>query len=261
MPISKYPLRILISSFVACLRPMLTYAQYAPLVRCARASLENQTARVYHPLKTCSCSAQKAFLRLAKDYPNAKSPLFFHSSFQLLIAVLLSAHTTDVGVNKVTRRLFKIAPNPQKMLALGESTLKKEIRSIGLYNAKAANIIKICRILIEKYNSHVPRTRDALEALPGVGRKTANVVLNVAFHEPTIAVDTHVFRVANRTGFAPGKTPLIVEQKLLKIVPKKFIMEAHYLLLWHGRLICKARKPNCPACSINGFCSYPYKTK
>lgn len=196
------------------------------------------------------------FEHLAIAYPNPRSSLAHQSPFQLLIAVLLSAQATDVSVNKVTEHLFKIAPTPEKMLLLGENELKKQIHSIGLYNIKAANIIKLCHILIDQHASKVPQDRVALEALPGVGRKTANVVLNAAFGQPTLAVDTHVFRVANRIEKNMGKTPKEVEERLIKVIPKKFLPIAHYLLIIHGRQICKARHPLCEICCIRQWCDY-----
>jgi len=199
------------------------------------------------------------FTLLKKAIPNPKIELIYHSPFELLIAVLLSAHTTDRSVNQATTKLFKIADTPQKMLALSEVALKKYIKSIGLYNAKAANIIKTCKILVDEYNSQIPKTREQLEKLPGVGRKTANVILNVAFGKPTIAVDTHAFRVANRTGLAPGKTPLIVEDKLLEVTPSKFKKIAHHLLVLHGRYVCKAKKPLCSTCAIKKYCDFIIK--
>jgi endonuclease-3 len=175
--------------------------------------------------------------------------------------VILSAQATDRGVNIATRKLFPIANTPQALLALGEEGLLSYIRTIGLYKNKGKNIIATCRLLIEQHGGEVPREREALEALPGVGRKTANVVLNTAFGEPTMAVDTHIFRVANRTGLAPGKTVLAVEKKLLKNVPSEFLQDAHHWLILHGRYVCKARKPNCPACPIADLCSYRRKTR
>jgi endonuclease-3 len=173
---------------------------------------------------------------------------------------VLSAQATDVGVNKATRRLFPVANTPAAMLELGEEGLKRYISTIGLYNAKARNLIATCRILVEQHGGEVPRTREALEALPGVGRKTANVVLNTAFGEPTMAVDTHIFRVANRTGLARGKTPRAVEDKLVKVIPSEFLKDAHHWLILHGRYVCKARKPDCPRCPISDLCAWPYKT-
>ncbi len=199
------------------------------------------------------------FRRLKKANPAPTTELKYRTPFQLLIAVILSAQATDRSVNQATRELFKVAPTPQKMLALGEAGLKRYIRTIGLFNTKARNIIRTCRILLDKYNGRVPRDRKALEALPGVGRKTANVILNTAFGEPTIAVDTHIFRVANRTGLAPGKTPLAVERALLKVVPEQYKKDAHHWLILHGRYTCLARKPRCGSCVIEDLCEYPDK--
>ena len=176
-----------------------------------------------------------------------------------LIAVVLSAQATDVSVNKATVKLFAMANTPEAILALGEDTLKQYIKTIGLYNTKAANIMKTCQLLIERHHGEVPASREALEALPGVGRKTANVILNTAFGQPTMAVDTHIFRVANRTGLAPGKTPLAVEQALLKNIDKEFLHDAHHWLILHGRYVCVARKPHCPECIIRDLCEYPQK--
>jgi len=200
------------------------------------------------------------FARLQSVLPEPRTELEYGSPFELLVAVILSAQATDVGVNKATNRLFPAANTPQAILALGEEGLKDYIRTIGLFNSKAHNIIETCRLLIERHDGEVPRDRAALEALPGVGRKTANVVLNTAFGEPTIAVDTHIFRVANRTGLAPGKTPLQVEQKLLRVVPAAYLQDAHHWLILHGRYICKARKPACPECIVRDLCSFKSKT-
>jgi endonuclease-3 len=200
------------------------------------------------------------FARLAELNPEPRTELLYGSPFQLLVAVILSAQATDVGVNKATRKLFAVAGTPEKMLALGEAGLKKLISSIGLFNTKAANVIATCRILIEQHQGQVPADRAALEALPGVGRKTANVVLNSAFGEPTIAVDTHIFRVANRTGLAPGKTVRAVEDKLMKAVPSEYRQHAHHWLILHGRYVCKARRPLCPQCVIRDLCRYRDKT-
>ncbi len=201
------------------------------------------------------------FQRLKSITPKPETELDYKSPFELLTAVMLSAQATDVSVNKATRKLFPRANSPRSMLALGEDGLKPYIRTIGLYNTKAANIIKTSRILLEKHGGEVPSDRKSLEALPGVGRKTANVVLNTAFGEPTIAVDTHIFRVANRTGMAKGKTPLQVELKLLKAVPKEYLHDAHHWLILHGRYTCKARKPNCPECIVRDLCSFRNKTR
>ena len=200
------------------------------------------------------------FSRFQKHNPSPTTELNYSSPFELLIAVILSAQATDKGVNKATANLFKVAKTPEKMLQLGEDGLKDYIKTIGLFNAKAKNILKTCAILTDKYHSAVPKDREALESLPGVGRKTANVVLNTAFGESTIAVDTHIFRVANRTGIAPGKTVLEVEQKLLKFVPEEFKKDAHHWLILHGRYTCIARKPRCGSCIIEDLCEYKHKT-
>ncbi len=201
------------------------------------------------------------FRRLREANPKPTTELEYATPFQLLIAVMLSAQATDVGVNKATRRLFLVAGTAQAILALGEERLKKHIATIGLFNTKAKNVIASCAILVEQHGGQVPRSREALEALPGVGRKTANVVLNTAFGEPTIAVDTHIFRVANRTGLAPGKTVRAVEDKLEKVVPDEFKRDAHHWLILHGRYVCKARKPDCPNCIIRDLCEYKHKTR
>ena len=203
---------------------------------------------------------RELFARLAELNPKPTTELIYSTPFELLVSVLLSAQATDVGVNKATRKLFAVANTPSAMLALGEVRVKSFISSIGLYNAKAAHLIATCKILVERHGSEVPRARDALEALPGVGRKTANVVLNTAFGEPTIAVDTHIFRVANRTGLAPGKTVRAVEDKLMKVVPPEFQHDAHHWLILHGRYVCKARKPDCPQCVIRDLCGFGKKT-
>ena len=200
------------------------------------------------------------FRRLRELDPHPTTELDYRTPFELLVAVILSAQATDVGVNKATRKLFPVANTPQAILALGEDGLKRHIRTIGLYNAKAKNLIATCRMLVEQHGGEVPRTRAQLEALPGVGRKTANVVLNTAFGEATIAVDTHIFRVANRTGLAPGKTVRVVEDTLEKVVPPEFRKDAHHWLILHGRYVCKARKPDCPNCAINDLCAYRHKT-
>lgn len=199
------------------------------------------------------------FRRLKKHNPEPTTELNYRSPFELLIAVILSAQATDKGVNKATAGLFKVANTPRAMLALGEQGLRQYIKTIGLFNTKAKNIIKTCRILIEQHDGQVPETRQALEALPGVGRKTANVILNTAFGQPTIAVDTHIFRVANRTGLAPGKTVLTVEKKLLEVVPPRYRQDAHHWLILHGRYTCIARKPRCGACVVEDLCAYPDK--
>lgn len=201
------------------------------------------------------------FSRLREFNPKPSTELDYSSPFELLVAVILSAQATDVGVNKATRRLFPVANTPQAMLDLGEEALKKHIATIGLFNAKAKNVIAACRILVEQHDGEVPRYRAALEALPGVGRKTANVVLNTAFGEPTIAVDTHIFRVANRTGLAPGADVRKVEDKLMKVVPPEFRQDAHHWLILHGRYVCKARKPECPQCLIRDLCAWRHKVQ
>jgi endonuclease III len=194
------------------------------------------------------------FTTLQAANPAPQTELEYASVFELLAAVLLSAQATDVGVNKATRRLFVVANTPQRMLALGLEGLERQIKTIGLFRSKARHLIETCRLLIERHNGQVPRSREALEALPGVGRKTANVVLNVAFAEPTMAVDTHIFRVSNRTGLAPGKTPLAVELGLLKRIPERFRIDAHHWLILHGRYVCQARKPLCAQCTVAAQC-------
>lgn len=200
------------------------------------------------------------FTRLRAENPNPTTELNFSNPFDLLIAVILSAQATDVGVNKATAKLFPVANTPEAILALGVDGLKKYIKTIGLFNTKAENVIKTCRILVEQHNSQIPESREALEALPGVGRKTANVVLNTAFRHKTMAVDTHIFRVSNRTGIAPGKNVLEVEKKLLKFVPDEFLLDAHHWLILHGRYVCVARKPRCGACVISDLCEFKQKT-
>jgi endonuclease-3 len=200
------------------------------------------------------------FATLQAANPQPTTELEYTSVFELLTAVLLSAQATDVGVNKATRRLFPVANTPQQILDLGLDGLESHIKTIGLYRSKAKHLMQTCRILVEQHGSQVPRTREALEALPGVGRKTANVVLNVAFGKPTMAVDTHIFRLGNRTGLAPGKTPLEVEQKLLKRIPSKYMEDAHHWLILHGRYVCQARKPQCSRCAVSAYCDYPAKT-
>jgi len=200
------------------------------------------------------------FRRLRELDPHPTTELDYKTPFELLVAVILSAQATDVGVNKATKHLYAVANTPQAILDLGEKRLTKYIATIGLYNAKAKNILATCRILVERHGGEVPRSREALEELPGVGRKTANVVLNTAFGEATIAVDTHIFRVANRTGLAPGETVRAVEDKLMKVVPEEFRKDAHHWLILHGRYVCKARKPLCPTCAIRDLCAYRHKT-
>lgn len=200
------------------------------------------------------------FSRWREENPFPTTELEYNSPFELLIAVILSAQATDVGVNKATRKLYPIANTPETILHLGLEGLKSYVKTIGLYNAKAENIIKTCQILMDQYSSQVPDTREALEALPGVGRKTANVVLNTAFRQPAMAVDTHIFRVANRTRIAPGKNVLEVEKKLLRFIPKEFLMDAHHWMILHGRYVCTARKPKCGSCMIEDLCEYKEKT-
>ena len=200
------------------------------------------------------------YSRLREKIPKPETELNYVNPFELLIAVVLSAQATDVGVNKATARLYPVANTPQGLLNLGTPRLKTYIKTIGLYNTKAENIIKTCRILMDRFDGEVPRTREELESLPGVGRKTANVILNTAFGEPTIAVDTHIFRVSNRTGIAKGKTPLEVEKRLVRLTPNEFKQDAHHWLILHGRYTCKARKPECPDCIINDLCEYRHKT-
>ncbi|MGB4248571.1 MAG: endonuclease III [Pseudohongiellaceae bacterium] len=203
---------------------------------------------------------EEIFRRLREENPNPTTELEFNSTFELLIAVILSAQATDVSVNKATRVLYKVANTPEKIRSLGVDGLKSYIKTIGLFNTKAENVIKTCAALIERHNSIVPDSREALEALPGVGRKTANVVLNTAFRQPAMAVDTHIFRVSNRTGIAPGKNVLEVEKNLLKFVPKDYLLDAHHWLILHGRYTCVARKPKCGACVIEDLCEYKDKT-
>ena len=199
------------------------------------------------------------FERLRAENPSPTTELNYTTPFELLIAVILSAQATDKGVNKATDKLYPVANTPSAILKLGEEGLKQYVKTIGLFNSKAANIIKTCAILKEKYNSEVPQDRESLEALPGVGRKTANVILNTAFGQPTIAVDTHIFRVSNRTRIAPGKTVLEVERKLIKFIPDEFKLDAHHWLILHGRYVCVARKPRCGACVIEDLCEYKQK--
>ncbi|MDH3589661.1 MAG: endonuclease III [Gammaproteobacteria bacterium] len=201
------------------------------------------------------------FARLQAADPKPTTELGYNSPFELLIAVILSAQATDVGVNLATGKLYPVANTPQAILDLGLAGLKKHIETIGLYNTKAKNIIATCKILLAEHNGEVPENRAALEALPGVGRKTANVVLNTAFGHPTIAVDTHIFRVSNRTGIAPGKNPLEVEKRLLRLVPEEYRQHCHHWLILHGRYVCKARKPDCPNCLIADLCEYKQKTE
>ncbi|MEN9905024.1 MAG: Endonuclease [Pseudomonadota bacterium] len=203
---------------------------------------------------------ERFFATLQAANPRPVTELEYTSVFELLCAVLLSAQATDVGVNKATRRLFPVVNTPQQILALGQEGLESYIGSIGLYRSKARHLLATCRILIDKHGGQVPRTREELEELPGVGRKTANVVLNVAFGEPTMAVDTHIFRLGNRTGLAPGKTPLEVERQLLRRIPKPYLEDAHHWLILHGRYVCTARKPHCDRCAVADCCDYRGKT-
>ena len=213
-------------------------------------------------LKTIMNTAKRRefYTRLSQENPNPTTELNYNSHFQLMIAVILSAQATDISVNKATKELFKVAGTPRAMLDLGENRLKKYIKNIGLFNNKAKNIIKACRYLIEQHGEVVPESRSSLEALPGVGRKTANVILNTAFGQPTIAVDTHIFRVSNRTGLASGKNVIDVEKKLKKVTPKEFQMNAHHWLILHGRYVCKARNPSCGKCFLEDLCGYKNKT-
>jgi len=213
----------------------------------------------------CTTPVNKAqiesfYARLADSNPAPTTELNYASPFQLLIAVILSAQATDVGVNKATARLFPVAPTPESMASLGEEGLVEYIKTIGLYRTKAKNVIATCHLLLERHGGEVPAERAALEALPGVGRKTANVVLNTAFGQPTIAVDTHIFRLGNRTGLAPGKTVVDVENKLLRVTPEKYKKDAHHWLILHGRYICKARKPECARCVVADLCRFKGKT-
>ena len=201
------------------------------------------------------------FSRLRDANPHPQTELHYASVFELLAAVLLSAQATDVGVNKATARLFVVANTPQKIIALGLAALERHIQTIGLFRSKARHLMQTCEILVAQYGGQVPRSREALETLPGVGRKTANVVLNVAFGEPTMAVDTHIFRLGNRTGLATGKTPLEVERKLLKRIPAEFLVDAHHWLILHGRYVCQARKPLCGACGVADVCGYRSKAR
>ena len=201
------------------------------------------------------------FRTLSERMPEPETELVYSNPFTLLVAVVLSAQATDVGVNKATKALFEIADNAAAMAALGEPAIREHIKTIGLFNTKAKNVLKLSEMLVANHGGEVPRDRDALEALPGVGRKTANVVLNVAFGEPTMAVDTHIFRLGNRTGLAPGKTPRAVEDGLMKRVPRHWLLHAHHWLILHGRYVCKARKPECPTCPVEPFCRYKAKTE
>ena len=207
-----------------------------------------------------SAQIESFFATLQAANPQPQTELEFASVFELLVAVLLSAQATDVGVNKATRKLFVVANTPQKILDLGLEGLERHIKTIGLYHSKARHLMETCRMLVDQFDAAVPRTREELESLPGVGRKTANVVLNVAFGEPTMAVDTHLFRLGNRTGLAPGKTPREVEDKLLKRIPAAYLVDAHHWLILHGRYICQARKPLCWQCAVSAVCDFKPKT-
>ena len=200
------------------------------------------------------------FRRLHEDNPDPKTELAYTTPFELLISVILSAQATDVSVNKATARLYPVANTPETIYALGVDGLSEYIKTIGLYNSKAKNVIETCRLLMEQHNSEVPETREALEALPGVGRKTANVVLNTAFRQVAMAVDTHIFRISNRTGIAPGKNVVEVEKQLMKFVPRNYLLDAHHWLILHGRYVCQARKPRCGSCRIEDLCDYKLKT-
>ena len=206
-------------------------------------------------------AVEEFYRRLAETRPEPETELEYRNTYTLLVAVVLSAQATDIGVNRATKQLFAEIDTPAGMVALGEEGLKRHIKTIGLFNTKAKNVIALSKLLLERHGGEVPRSHEELEALPGVGRKTANVVRNVAFGEETIAVDTHIFRVSNRTGLAPGKTPEKVEEKLMKVTPAKYRRHAHHWLILHGRYTCKAGKPNCPNCSVLEFCAYRKKTK
>lgn len=234
-------------------------AIFAPRHRCGYT--ENNYNGLADTLNVNAAKREKIFERLCRENPNPTTELKYRTTFELLVAVVLSAQATDKSVNLATEKLFPVANTPEKILGLGLRGLKQYIRTIGLYNGKAANILKTCRLLIAHHGGEVPRTRAELEALPGVGRKTANVILNTAFGEPTIAVDTHIFRVANRIGLAPGKTPLAVEKKLLVAVPEKYRRHAHHWLILHGRYTCVARQPRCGRCVIYDLCEFKNKVK
>ncbi len=213
----------------------------------------------YKSKKLSPAQIEQMFEIFAKNDPDPKGELDYINEFTLLVAVVLSAQATDKGVNKATKTLFEIAPTPEKMLALGLEGIIEHIKSIGLYRNKAKNVLALSKILVENFNSKVPNTREELESLPGVGRKTANVVLNIAFGQPAIAVDTHLFRISNRTGLAIGKNPLEVELALEKVIPKQYLLHAHHWLILHGRYVCKARKPDCANCIISSVCNYEDK--
>ena len=224
-----------------------------------KATAKKRTSAKAKPKRWGESEVVEAFTRWQTASPEPKGELVSVNNFTLLVAVVLSAQATDAGVNKATKALFQVADTPEKMAALGEEKLRDYIKTIGLYKGKAKNVIALSKMLIEKHNSQVPKTREELQALPGAGRKTANVVLNIAFGEPTLAVDTHVFRVSNRTGLAPGKNPLEVELELDRVIPARFKMHAHHWLILHGRYTCLARNPKCPACLINDLCLWPEK--
>lgn len=222
-------------------------------------SIQTKKAQSPYQIFMHNIQREHIFCTLAKANPSPSTELQFSNHFELLIAVMLSAQATDVSVNKATAQLFPVANTPQKILALGSEELKKYIKTINLFPTKARHVLKTCEILVEKFHASVPNNREDLESLPGVGRKTANVILNTAFGESTVAVDTHIFRVANRTGLAKGKTPLIVEHALMKTIPKKYLNHAHHWLVLHGRYICTARNPKCSQCLIRQWCEYPDK--
>ncbi len=225
-----------------------------------RATAKAKPKKAVTPKRWSEREVVEAFTRFQNASPEPKGELVSVNNFTLLVAVVLSAQATDAGVNKATKALFQVADTPEKMAALGEEKLRDYIKTIGLYKGKAKNVIALSKILIEKHDSQVPKTREELQELPGAGRKTANVVLNIAFGEPTLAVDTHVFRIGNRTGMAPGKNPLEVELELDHVIPARFKTHAHHWLILHGRYICVARKPRCPDCLISDLCRYPDKT-
>jgi endonuclease III len=226
----------------------------------ARAAPKKAAAKTRGPKPWTAEEVREAFLRFQKANPDPRGELEHLNPYTLVVAVALSAQATDAGVNKATRNLFPVADTPQKMLALGEDKVREYIKTIGLYRNKAKNVIALSQKLIDEFGGEVPRSREALQSLPGVGRKTANVVLNMAFGEPTMAVDTHVFRVGNRTGLAPGKDPLAVELALERVIPAEFMLHAHHWLILHGRYTCVARKPRCEVCLINDLCKWPEKT-
>jgi endonuclease-3 len=226
----------------------------------ARAAPKKAAAKTRGPKPWTAEEIREAFLRFQKANPDPRGELEHLNPYTLVVAVALSAQATDAGVNKATRNLFPVADTPQKMLALGEDKVREYIKTIGLYRNKAKNVIALSQKLIDEFGGEVPRSREALQSLPGVGRKTANVVLNMAFGEPTMAVDTHVFRVGNRTGLAPGKDPLAVELALERVIPAEFMLHAHHWLILHGRYTCVARKPRCEVCLINDLCKWPEKT-